>query len=95
MNKLSKKIFFIDGIRTPFQMSGTGLKNYNCYDLGKYFAILPPSGELQLMYDKLNLKYSKVKENFSYSSYNNDSFLNVEEIRKLIKLHLDSNFEPI
>lgn len=35
MNKLSKKIFFIDGIRTPFQMSGTGLKNYNCYDLGK------------------------------------------------------------
>ena len=35
MNKLSKKIFFIDGVRTPFQMSGTGLKNYNCYDLGK------------------------------------------------------------
>ena len=35
MNKLSKKIFFIDGVRTPFQMSGTGLKNHNCYDLGK------------------------------------------------------------
>ena len=35
MNKFYKKIFFIDGIRTPFQNSGSGLKNYNCYDLGK------------------------------------------------------------
>ena len=33
--RFSKKIFFIDGVRTPFQISGTGLKNYNCYDLGK------------------------------------------------------------
>ena len=35
MSKLVKKIFFIDGLRTPFQMSGTGLKDHNCYDLGK------------------------------------------------------------
>ena len=35
MNRFYKKIFFIDGVRTPFQLSGTGLKNQNCYDLGK------------------------------------------------------------
>lgn len=35
MNRLTKKIFFVDGVRTPFQLSGTGLKDYNCYDLGK------------------------------------------------------------
>lgn len=35
MSKLIKKIFFVDGVRTPFQMSGTGLKDHNCYDLGK------------------------------------------------------------
>lgn len=35
MSKLLKKIFFVDGVRTPFQMSGTGLKDHNCYDLGK------------------------------------------------------------
>ena len=34
MNKFSKKVFFIDGVRTPFQASGTGYKNFNCYDLG-------------------------------------------------------------
>ena len=34
MNKFSKKVFFIDGVRTPFQASGTGYKNLNCYDLG-------------------------------------------------------------
>lgn len=35
IKRFSKKIYFIDGVRTPFQMSGTGLKNYNCYNLGK------------------------------------------------------------
>ena len=34
MNKFVKKVFFIDGLRTPFQASGTGYKNLNCYDLG-------------------------------------------------------------
>jgi len=34
MNRFSKKIFFINGCRTPFQASGTGFKNLDCYELG-------------------------------------------------------------
>ena len=33
MNKFNR-VFFIDGVRTPFQMSGTGYKkNMDCYQL--------------------------------------------------------------
>lgn len=32
MNKFNK-VFFIDGVRTPFQISGTGYKDLNCYQL--------------------------------------------------------------
>lgn len=32
MNKLNR-VFFIDGVRTPFQLSGTGYKNLDCYQL--------------------------------------------------------------
>jgi len=35
MNNL-KRVFFIDGVRTPFQMSGTGYKNLDCYQLASY-----------------------------------------------------------
>ena len=35
MKKLSR-VFFIDGVRTPFQMSGTGYKNLDCYQLASY-----------------------------------------------------------
>ena len=34
MKRFSQKIFFIDGVRTPFQASGTGYKNLDCYQLG-------------------------------------------------------------
>ena len=34
----------------------------------------------------------KVKEGFSYNSGTNDKFLTVEELRKLIKEHVDVNF---
>ncbi len=35
MNKLNR-VFFIDGVRTPFQMSGTGYKNLDCYQLASH-----------------------------------------------------------
>lgn len=36
MNKLPKNIFFVDGVRTPFQISGTGYKNLNSYNLASF-----------------------------------------------------------
>ncbi len=35
MNNLNR-VFFINGVRTPFQMSGTGYKNLDCYQLASY-----------------------------------------------------------
>ena len=32
MNRFNR-VFFIDGVRTPFQLSGTGYKNLDCYQL--------------------------------------------------------------
>ena len=63
--------------------------------LKKYFAILPSDGQLEEKYRKSKIEFSKENSGFSYSSGNNDSFLNVKEIRTLIKAYLDPKFEPI
>ena len=51
------------------------------YDLGKYYAILNPSN-VSLMSHYKNKK--KVKAGMSYNSLDNDVFLTLSEIKKLI-----------
>ena len=63
-------------------------------DLGKMFAILPYDGSIHKKYSSLGIDYKRVDEGFSYNSGNNNQFLTVEKIRQLIKIHVDSNFEP-
>ena len=66
----------------------------NTYDIGKYYLINSNHSA--------NIKSSKydgfipvhVPENFRYASNTNESFLNIDEIRALIKNNLDKNFEP-
>jgi len=54
----------------------------NCYDLGKYYSVVSnPDSQLNKLYSK---KYKKIKRKISYTSGNNDQFLDVTEIRKLI-----------
>ncbi len=69
--------------------------NQSTISLKNYYAILPPDGELEEKYKKLKIEFTKNNERFSYSSGNNDSFLNVEEIRQLIVKYLDPQFVPI
>ena len=69
--------------------------NQSTISLKNYYAILPPDGELEEKYKKLKIEFTKNNEGFSYSSGNNDSFLNVEEIRQLIVKYLDPQFVPI
>ena len=52
-------------------------------DLGKYYAILPPTGKNSIKNYKSNLKYKKVPKNFSYYSGKN-VFLTVSEIKKML-----------
>tara|TARA_Y100001968_G_C19360481_1_gene719491 strand:+ start:420 stop:1436 length:1017 start_codon:yes stop_codon:yes gene_type:complete len=65
------------------------------YDLGNYYAILPPDGRVEDLYKKMNRMIEPVKQNFSYNSYDNKDFLNVEQIRSLIRMHVDSDFQPL
>jgi len=63
-------------------------------DLGKKFAILPYDGSIHKKLTSLGIDYKKVSEGFSYNSGSNKQFLSVNQIRELIKVHLDCNFEP-
>lgn len=67
----------------------------NTIDLGNYFAILGSGLQQNIpMYlEKLKAKY--VPPGFAYESGKNPNFLNVEQIRSLIKTHMDENFTPI
>jgi UDP-N-acetylglucosamine 4,6-dehydratase/5-epimerase len=66
--------------------------SFSTYDLGKYYAILPqvPSWKLDDFIKRFNAV--KVNEGFSYNSGTNPSFLSIEELRQLIKLHVDQSF---
>ena len=73
----------------------TASDSYSTIDIGKYYAILSNNSEKVFKYYKKKFKAKKVKFNFSYNSFTNKKFLSVEQIRKLIKSHLDSNFKPL
>ncbi len=70
----------------------TSSDSFSTYDLGKYYAILPqvPNFNLQEYIKHFNAKI--VSQGFQYNSGENKEWINVEDIRKLIKEHVDSNF---
>ena len=62
------------------------------FDLGKYYAVLQSSNDEKINYYSKE-GFKKVREGFSYNSGTNDQFLNVNEIKELIRLNIDNNFE--
>ena len=73
----------------------TAVDSFNTIDLGKYYAILPNEKNYLRDYQNSDIKYKKVPSQFSYNSFDNDDFLNLESIRELIKENIDKNFVPI
>ena len=73
----------------------TNADSLNTIDLKKYYAILPTDGKLKKEYMDSKLNFKDVESNFSYNSGNNKSFLNIEQIRKLIIENVDKKFKPI
>lgn len=67
--------------------------SFNTYDLGKYYVILPTEPIWDLNEFKKVYKAELVKPGFSYNSGQNTEWESVESLRKLIKLHVDSNFD--
>lgn len=66
----------------------------NTIDMGSYYAILPSVSYIYSEDDYLkHHKAKKVPFGFKYNSGENKEWITVEELRKLIKDHIDPNFE--
>ncbi|MCE3259568.1 MAG: UDP-N-acetylglucosamine 4,6-dehydratase [Bacteroidetes bacterium] len=71
----------------------TSSDSFTTYDLGKYYAIVPQVPHWNLDEYIKHFKAVKVKPGFQYNSGDNTEWVGVEEMRKLIKEHVDPNFE--
>jgi UDP-N-acetylglucosamine 4,6-dehydratase len=67
----------------------------NTLDLGEYFAILGANTQKQREAYVQNMKAVGVKNGFSYDSGTNTDFLSVQDIRTLIKHHINPEFVPV
>ena len=69
--------------------------SFYTYDLGKYYAIIPPNPrwEVEDFIHSFNAK--KVAEGFKYNSGENTEWESVESLRRLIKEHVDPKFETL
>lgn len=67
--------------------------SYYTYDLGKYYTILPSSHNWSLSEFISHHSAVKVPAGFAYNSGDNTEWETVEGLRKLIKEHVNSNFE--
>ncbi|MCG9912314.1 MAG: UDP-N-acetylglucosamine 4,6-dehydratase (inverting) [Flavobacteriales bacterium] len=70
----------------------TTADSFYTYDLGKYYVILPstPNWDINEFIDKN--KATKVKQGFCYNSGDNTEWVSVEQMRALIKIHIDPDF---
>lgn len=64
-------------------------------DLGNYYAILGAGLQNNISKYLDELKAKSVPMGFAYDSGTNPEFLSVEQIRTLIKIHMDPEFKPV
>lgn len=72
----------------------TSSDSFSTYDLGKYYAILPQLHKWSLQDFITTFQAKKVAEGFNYSSGQNTEWLSVEDLRSLIREHVDPDFKP-
>jgi len=72
----------------------TSSDSFSTVDLGPYYAILPSGDEaIQRRYIQATGAVS-VAHGFTYNSGTNERFLTVDELRGLIRAHVDPSFQP-
>jgi UDP-N-acetylglucosamine 4,6-dehydratase len=71
----------------------TSSDSFSTYDLGKYYVILPQVTTWNLEAFLKEFSATKVPQGFKYNSGDNDQWVGIEDIRTLIKEHLDPDFE--
>lgn len=67
--------------------------SYSTVDIGEYYAILPQSMNYSIEEYIDQTKAIPVEKGFKYNSGTNSEWLSINEIRELIKVHMDPNFE--
>jgi len=73
----------------------TSSDSFFTYDLGKYYAIIPSSPLWKLNEFITYFNAKKVPMGFHYNSGENTEWVNVAQIRQLIKEHVDSTFDVV
>ena len=73
----------------------TSSDSFSTIDLGSYYAILPSDGSVQCRYAAAGLPVVPVEAGFAYNSGTNPDFLTVEQLRDLIRQHVDPSFQPV
>ena len=67
----------------------------NTLDIGDYYAILGSGSQNQRESYLQRRNAKEVDSNFAYDSGTNEDFLSVDQIRDLIKRHIDPEFAPV
>lgn len=73
----------------------TSSDSFFTIDLGDYYAILPSDGRVQQRYQEAGISSRAVPIGFAYNSGANPEFLSVEQLRALIREHVDPAFQPV
>lgn len=73
----------------------TSSDSFTTIDLGNYYAILPSDGRVQKHYQEAGIRSKPVATGFAYNSGSNPDFLGVEQLRALIREHVDPGFQPV
>lgn len=71
----------------------TSSDSFYTYDLGKYYAIVPSTPNWKVDDFAKHFNAKRVPEGFFYNSGENTEWVEAEEIRALIKEHVDPTFE--
>ena len=72
----------------------TSSDSFTTIDLGAYYAILPSDGGVLKGYQEAGISSEPVATGFAYNSGSNPEFLSVEQLRELIREHVDPAFQP-
>ena len=73
----------------------TASDSFSTVDLGPYYAILPSDGITLTAYHAAGIQAPAVLQGFAYNSGTNPDFLSVEQLRNLIREHVDPSFQPL
>ena len=71
----------------------TASDSFMTVDVGEYYVILPQTHRFSVEEYCQQVEATRVAEGFTYNSGTNTEWLSVEQIRDLIKQHVDADFE--